>query len=476
MIWLGLGLLLLSILFGGPALARVIKDETARRRQAAEDLRQQEEESRQRAREAQQQVEFIWRNSPDRAGVGEYLRYMVVRTPLVQAALEAGRRLAQYGQHVEHRLSRFPGNQPPSIRYRLVVLAGLVLFLGAIGLATTLDFLIFRGLHPTGTVLLPLGLACVAVMGITVGSVIMFGANRHDLVPRDVSDYYRHVIIVGGALLALGIAAYMVAIAPNRSAPAGQAAITKAEQVLQADESAVPPSSPQLIAVDQQAVTQARTNLARAQQVDRLSAAALAFVEIPLAEAAVLGGELLVLFVAIARRERARQEEQHAKDEVARSDDWFIAELTQVLINYGHTEESVRRIIDRVNAMNPSSSGQPIAVGGTGGPGPMGSPGPGGPGNPSPGGPGGPGGPPGPGGAGSPAGPGSPGTAGGPAGPGGPPPVTIVPVGGPVPGSPTGTVMPPGGPAAPGSPPTGGPPPEMATIASMRADELDQTE
>ena len=339
----------------------------------------------------------------------------------MQAADEAGRRLAQYSQQVEHHLSRYPRNERPSTRYRLVVLAGLVLFLGAIGLATTLDFLIFRGLHPTGTVLLPFGLACVAVMGITVGSVIMFGAKRHDLVPRDVSDYYRRVIILGGALLALCVAGYMVAIAPNRSAPAGQAAITRAEQVLQADESAVPPSSSQLIAVDQQAVTQAKANLARAQQVDRLSAAALAFVEIPLAEAAVLGGELLMLYAAIARRERARQEEQQAKDAVARADDRFVAELTQILINHGHNEESVRRIIDRVNAMNPSSSGQPIAFGGASGPGPgpAGSPGPRGPGNPSPGGPGGP---PGPGGAGSPAGPGSPGTAGGPAGPGGPPP------------------------------------------------------
>jgi hypothetical protein len=458
MIWLGLGFLLLSILFGGPALARVINNDMARRRQAAEDRRHQEEESRQRTRDALQQVEYIWRNSPDRAGVGEYLRYRVVQTPLVQAADEAGRRLAQYTQQVEHHLSRYPGNKPPSTRYRLVVLAGLVLFLGAIGLATTLDFLIFRGLHPTGTVLLPFGLACVAVMGITVGSVIMFGAKRHDLVPQDVSNYYRQVIILGGALLALCIAGYMVAIAPNRSAPAGQAAIARAEQVLQADKSAVPSSSPQLIALDQQAVTQAKANLARAQQVDRLSAAALAFVEIPLSEAAVLGGELLVLYVAIARRERARQEEQQAKDEVARADNRFVAELTQILINHGHNEESVRRIIDRVNAMNPSSSDQPIAFGGVGGAGGPGAVGP-----------------PGPGGAGSPAGPGSPGTTGGPAGPGGPPPVTFVPLGGPVPGGPTGTVVPPGGPG-PGSPPTGSPTPEMATIASLPADELDQTE
>jgi hypothetical protein len=445
MILLGLGLLLASVLFGGPALATVARQEMARRRQAAEERRQQEEEERQRARDAQQQVEYIWRNSPDRAGVGEYLRYLAVKKPLEQAAKEAGRRLAEYGERVEHCLSRYPDGNPPSTRYRLIVLAGLVLFLGVIGLATTLDFLIFRGLHPTGTMLLPLGLACIAVLGITVGSVIVFGAKRHDLLPSDISDYYRQVIILGGALLVFCVAGSMTVIAPNRSAPAGQAAITQAEQVLQADQSAEPPSSPQLILVDQQAVAQAKANLARAQQVDRLSAAALAFVEIPLSEAAVLGGELLVLYLALARRGRAQQEQRQAQDEVAQSDTRFVAELTQILINHGHNEASLRRIIDRVDAMNPSSAGPPIAFGGGGGghgggpvPGPTGSPGPGG-------------------------------------GPGNPPPVTVVPLGGPVPGGPAGTVVPPGGPA-PGGPPAASPPPEMATIVSLPADERDQTE
>jgi hypothetical protein len=452
MIWLGLGLLLASILFGGPALASVARHEIARRRQAAEERRQQEEERKQQAQDAQQQLELIWRNSPDRVGVGEYLRYLAVKKPLEQAAEEAGRRLAQNGERVEHSLSRYPDGNLPSTRYRLAVLAGLVLFLGVIGLATSLDFLIFRGLHPTGTMLLPLGLACIAVLGITVGSVIVFGAKRHDLLPSDISNYYRQVIILGGALLVFCVAGYMTVIAPNRSAPAGQAAITKAEQVLQADQSAVPPSSPQLILVDQQAVAQAKANLARAQQVDRLSAAALAFVEIPLSEAAVLGGELLVLYLAIARRERARQEQQRAQDEVTQSDARFVAELTQILINHGHNEESVRRIVDRVDAMNRSSGGPPIAFGGGGGggggggtgggtggqaPGPVGSPGPGG-------------------------------------GQGNPPPVTVVPRGGPVPGGPTGTVVPPGG-LVPGPRPAGGPPAEMATIVSLPADEHDQT-
>jgi hypothetical protein len=336
MIGFGLGLLLLSILFGGPALLTVVRQQRARLRAAAEARRQSAEEDRQRALDAQHQVELIWRNSPDRAGVGEYLRYLSVRAPLDQTANEAELRHAQRGDQVDHLLARYPGSRHPSARYRLVVLAGFAFFLGAFALGITLDYLIFRGLHPTGTMLLPFALACLAVMGITVGSVILLGAKRHDLLPDDISDYYKQVIIVGGGLLAVCIAGYMVFIAPNRSYPAGEAAIVKAEQILQADQSAQPAPTQQLLDVDQAAVSQARASLARAQQVDRLSAGALALVEIPLSEAGVLGGELLILYAAIARREQARRERQQAQDAVGRANARFIAELTQILISHGH--------------------------------------------------------------------------------------------------------------------------------------------
>jgi hypothetical protein len=308
---------------------------------------------------------------------------------------------------------------------------------------------------------LPFALACLAVMGITVGSVILLGAKRHDLLPDDISDYYRQVIIVGGGLLAACIAGYMVFIAPNRSYPAGETTIVQAEQVLQADQSAQPPPTRQLLDVDRAAVSQAKASLARAQQVDRLSAGALALVEIPLAEAGVLGGGLLILYAAIARREQARRERQQAQDAVERADARFIAELTQILISHGHNEESVRRIIDRVSAMNAAPNGRPIQVGG--GPAAPGSPGPPGPGNPGPGHPETP----------PPGGPGS-----GPA-PGvqGTPPVSpVVPPGGPAPGGPVVNVTPAAGPA-PGGPAGGaGAAPEMAAIVRLPEADYDQTE
>jgi hypothetical protein len=445
MIWFGLGVLLLSVLFGGPALTAAIRRQTARRAAAAAARQAAEEEREHRAREAQQQVELLWRNSPDRAGVGEFLRFIAMRTRLDQVANEARRRRDQLTELVAHYQSRYPGGRLPSARYRLVVMAGAVLFLGVFALAITLDYLIFRGLHPTGSVVLPFALACLAVVGITVGSVVMFGAKRHDLLPENIGTYYRQVIVLGGGLLAVCVAGYMMVIAPYRSYPAGEAAITRAEQVLQADQSAVPPASPQLIKVDSTAVSQAQANLAHAQAVDRLSAGALALIEIPLSEAAVLGGELLVLYLAIARRERARQEYQQAEDEVERANTRFIAELTQILISHGHNEESVRRITDRVSAMNAAPNGRPVLVGG----------GPAGPGQP-----------------------GAPGAAGAAGAPGAPT-IPVVPQGGPVPGGPAVTTIPPSAPVAgnpAGGPGAAGAPAEMAAIVRLPEAENDQTE
>jgi hypothetical protein len=458
MIGLGLGLLLLSILFGGPALLAVIRQQRARLRVAAEARRQAEEERRQRAQDAHRQVELIWRHSPDRVGVGEYLRYLSVRAPLDQAANEAERRHGQRSKQVDHLLARYPGGRHPSAGYWLIVLTGFAFFLGAFTLGITLDYLIFRGLHPTGTMLLPFALACLAVMGITVGSVILLGAKRHNLLPDHISDYYRQVTVVGGGLLAVCIAGYMVFIAPNRSGPAGEAKIVRAEQVLQADQSAQPPSSQQLLDTDQAAVSQAQASLARAQQVDRLSAGALALVEIPLSEAGVLGGELLILYTASARRERARQERQRAQDAVERANARFIAELTRILNDHGHNEESVGRIIGRVKAMNVTPDSRPVQAGG--GPAGLGRPGPG---SPSPDHPG----------TSPPDGPASgpaPGVQG--ASPAGP----VAPRDGPVPGGPVVNVVPAPGPA-PGGPADGaGAGPGIATIIRLPQADKDLTE
>jgi hypothetical protein len=440
MIWVAIGLVAVIILLGAPALVDPVRSQLKRRSEAAVARAGEQSLRKREALAARQRAELVWNDFPDRAGLSEYLRYLAkIKLPLEHRADEALRHYDHQVERERRHLAGYHDGKLPSVPYQLIVLVALVLFPFISGLGVALDYLIFRGLHPTGSFVLPFGLACLAVTGISVGSIIMLGAMRHNLLPHSTMPYFRRVVTLGGAMLAMGIAVYMILIAPNRSYPAGQAKINNAEQVLQADRNAIPPASQQAINADQAAITQAQANLAHAEEVDRASAAALAFIEIPLSEGAVLGGELLLLRLAMIRRERARREHRHAADAVVRADARFMAELTQMLVSRGHDEEAVGKMRSRFARMNVLVGGQYAGSGpasATGQAGPVGGRG-GTPGFP----PGTP--------AGSPAGP----SAGHP--PAGHWPVTVIPppgsVGGPVPG--------------------GG----MATVAEMPAEDLDHT-
>lgn len=296
----------------------------------------------------------LWTQFPETAGVGETLTYKArVQVGLLQEAQERNLGLEQREQQVQHRRQHIRDGKPVTAGYRLRALAGLVLFLAVLVLGIVLDYLIFRGLHPTGTRLLPIALACLAVIGITTGSVLFLDANRHHLVPASATPYHRRVLALGGAMLAAGIVVYMVVIAPYRSYQAGEARITQAQQQLASDQSEVLAgaggSNAELIAADTQAVARARADLAQAQRVDRWSAAALGVLEIPLAEAGFLGAELLLLDFAVARREIARRRNQRANNAVQQADNTFIDALHQTLVRHGHTnaDDLIPRIIAR---------------------------------------------------------------------------------------------------------------------------------
>jgi len=206
---------------------------------------------------------------------------------------------------------RFVVGQPQP--KRLLAGTGLLAFIVVFALGTTLDFSVFRSLQPTGTELLPFGLACVAMIGISVGSVLLFGTNRHHLLPESVTPYYRQVAISGGGILAVGIAGYMIMIAPNLSIASGSAHVVAAQEQLAEHELAIPPPGRAVIAADIAAVTQAKAAMAHAQVIGRVSVAALAGVQIPLSEAAVLGGEMLMSDAAAMRRKRARNAHRRAR-------------------------------------------------------------------------------------------------------------------------------------------------------------------
>jgi len=238
------------------------------------------------------------------------------------------------------------------------------------------------------------------------GSVIFLGVGRHKLLPAASSQYVRWTIRLFGLMLAAGVALYMTTIAPYRSAAAGQTHIDNELSILQNAQSSTPATPQIVIAQDQQAVAQARASLREAQQVDQLSAATLAFLEIPLTEGAVLGAELLIFDLARRRREQARQVVRQAEGDTAAAEAQFANDLMGVLVARGHDETVVPRIMRRMRRLEAAWTGQPVPADGLppgpGGADPGGGPGSGGGADPG-GGPGsgggaGPGGGPGPGG------------------------------------------------------------------------------
>jgi hypothetical protein len=369
---------LAAILFGAPALVDPARHAAARRADARTRREAASARLKQEAAAVKAALTRLWTQFPETAGVGETLTYKArVQVALLQEAQERNLEFDQREQQVQNRRQHIRDGNALTTGYRLRVLVGLVLFLIVFALGIVLDYLIFRGLHPTGTRLLPLALACLAVIGITTGSVLFLDANRHHLVPASASPYHRRVIALGGAMLAAGIVVYMVVIAPYRSYQAGETRITQAQQQLASDQSEVlvgGGSNAELIAADTQAVARARADLAQAQRIDRWSAAALGVLEIFLAEAGFLGAELLLLDLAVARRDLARRRSQQANNALQQADNTFIDALYQTLVRHGHTnaDDVIPRILARVVRLGPgtrppSIGSQPVDAGRPGG-------------------------------------------------------------------------------------------------------------
>jgi hypothetical protein len=364
----GLALTALAVLLGGPALYEYARRTIAQREADAEHARTE-------AADRKHALAELWAADPEGAGVGEALTYQAqVRGGLVRRGQEQHRMLGQRDNQVKDRERHIRDGNPVTPGYRLRVLTGLALFLAVSILGIGLDYLIFRGLHPTGTWLLPFALACLAVIGITVGSVIFLGATRHQLLPAGASTYMRRVVALAGAMLAAGITVYMIVIAPYRSAPAGDAKINLLQQQLASDRSEILASggsNSQLLFADRAALAKARTDLARAQKVDRWSAAVLAVLDIPLSEAGFLGAELLLLDLALLRRERARQDAQAADEAIEEADNSFTGALHETLTRYGHTEDAdevIPRVFARVSLLGLGARPVPIGSGPDGNP------------------------------------------------------------------------------------------------------------
>lgn len=359
-----LGLVIATIaLFGLPAAAVGAKRLAERRQAQREAAREQRERERERreaaARAEQERIDTLWREHPDIGGLTEYLRYIHLRRgQLDRDRAEAHDEFEQRKGDVDALAEDRGGERVPS-GHRVLVLAALVLFAVVLCLGVALDYLIFRGLHP-GTVLLPLGLACLAVFGIMTGSVIFLGVGRHKLLPASSNLYVRLTLRLFGLMLAGGVALYMTVIAPYRSAAAGQARIDNAASTVQNAKTSVPPAPPIVIKQDQQVVARAQASLQEAKRVDQLSAATLAFLEIPLTEGAVLGAELLIFDLARKRRDQARQVVREIEGETGAAEAQFANDLMGVLVARGHDETVIPHIKRRMRRLEAAWADQPV--------------------------------------------------------------------------------------------------------------------
>jgi len=169
-------------------------------------------------------------------------------------------------------------------------------------------------------------------------------------------------------MLAVGIAGYMVYIAPNRSYQAWEAQIVADQQAVQQAANAVAPDAgtAQADAANLQAaktqLAHDQASLRHAQEIDRASALALGALEIPLAEAAVIGGVLVIFQILRRRRDRAERDYVEAVRAVARADATFMADINTQLIATGNNEQAVEGGLARLRNLGRilgTSSGGP---------------------------------------------------------------------------------------------------------------------
>ena len=332
---------------GGAAVIDPIKRMNAARaeeRKRREDARKAAE---QRAAELAAEAGRRMRDTPDIALLPDFLRFVAqIRRPRQLAYEEADREYGRRQQMVKRIKSRHFGGKRPKISYECIFLAAIPVFLAAFVVAIMLDHSIFAGTH----VAMPWALAWVAVTGMTISSLVLLGGRRHQLLPEDLTGYWRYVFMLGAGALVVGFTLYMASLAPNRSIAADQPQITADERILAQDQAQVPPA-PALVTTAHQQLIHDQASMQQAENVDRLSAAGLAVIEMLLAEGAVLGGEVVALRLAQSRSHQALRARDKAAGEIQLADDNFVQQLMTVLVTAGHDETVVRRIISRVQGM-----------------------------------------------------------------------------------------------------------------------------
>jgi hypothetical protein len=399
-----LAVLAAAALLGGPAMPMAARSVKQQRAAAAARREQERERQKREAEEAREERERIWRDEPGNAVLRERLTFQArVGDRLDHAFREAKFKYDQLDGAIQRHGGDFhkgPAGRP-GLAYQIVVLTLLGVAVAVFVLGAILDFLIFRGLHPGGSVLIPVGLSGVVIIAVMVGSFLAISAQRHGLIPATWNEYFTLFARLFGAALAVSAVACMIYYAPARSYLADQGNIAKDQALVEQLAHAVAPD-----AAAQQANTAAlqaakdqldsdETTLHKAQVLDRVSAGVLGALEIPLTEVAILGGQLIAFRILLRRREEARQEQDDAATVRVQAENQFVATMNATLMQFGHDHraygEGLTRLRDLygiIRRHQPQPSGNPGGLGAGGGPsGPTPS-GPGGGPHPGPGGPG----------------------------------------------------------------------------------------
>jgi hypothetical protein len=389
-----------AVLFAGPAAPMALRAAKAQRAKREEERQRRELE----AAEAKRQGERIWEEEPGNAVLRERLMFeSQARLPLEHAANEAELQVGQLDGAIQRHESSFNKGSGgrPGLAYQIVVVGLLGLAVVVFVLGAILDYLIFRGLHPGGSVLIPAGLAGVVIIAVMVGSFVAISAKRHGLIPPEWNEYFTYFARVFGALLAIGAVICMIYYAPARSYLADephivtdQAAVAQLRHAVAPDAATQQANAAALQAAEATLASDQAT-LHKAQQLDRVMAGILGTLEIPLTEAAVLGGALIAFRMLLRRRDQAGQDHREASSNLDQAEARFTAVTNATLMEHGHDHRAYGEGLARLRELGyflklHANGGQPpgAAPGAPGGPGSLGAGSAQGPQGPAPGGPG----------------------------------------------------------------------------------------
>jgi hypothetical protein len=399
-----LAVLAATVLLGGPAMPMAARSVKQQRVAAAARRKEERERQQREAEEAREERERIWRDEPGNAVLRERLTFQArAGDRLNHAIREAKLKVDQIDGAIQRHEGDFrkgPGGRP-GLAYQIVVLTLLGVAVAVFVLGAILDFLIFRGLHPGGSVLIPVGLSGVVIIAVMVGSFLAISAQRHGLIPASWNEYFTLFARLFGAALAVSAVACMIYYAPARSYLADQGNIAKDQALVAqlthavAPDAAAQQASAAALQAAKDQLASDETTLHKAQLLDRVSAGVLGALEIPLTEVAILGGQLIAFRILLRRREEARQEHDDAATVRVQAEDQFVATMYTTLTRFGHDHRAYGEGLTRLRDLNaiirrhqPQPGGNPGGLGAGGGPsgptpsGPGGGPysGPGGPG------------------------------------------------------------------------------------------------